>query len=187
MHITKARITRQEVSIDSVPSSPTSKPLEERSKFPATSGILTIICACLTFSFANIALISAWLTLNINNSISSGGGSPSVPSVPFFIYQSAITVSSPVVTPLLPFPLYELIVGSMGIVFFAFGIFAGVSTMNRRFFSPSIFGLSLLLFYGVFISLPIKSSIAWRIGLPITILSIISILLIQKSKSEFHK
>jgi len=79
-----------------------------------------------------------------------------------------------------------LSVGIFAIVTFAFGLFAGISSLNRRFVAPSIFGLSLLIFSGILISIPIESLTSWQVGLPITILSTIGIIFIAISKSEFY-
>ena len=138
--------------------------LIKRTKFPLVAGIFAIIGSCLAFISGTVLLIGAWLQFNVNNQI--------------FLHNHS--------GPYLPFPTYFLSLGIFAIVTFAFGLFAGIAAVNRKFVKPTIFGLSLLTISGVLISAPINSSTSWQIGSTITLLSVMSIISIMKSKPEFH-
>lgn len=139
------------------------KPIQKQTKFPLAAGIMAIIASCLTLETGNVLLIGAQLEFNINHQIYLHGG-----------------------LPFIPFPTYFLIVGIIAFVTFAFGLFAGIAAVNRKFVKPTIFGLVLLTTSGVIICVPINSSTSWEIGLPITIFSALSTIFTLKSKSEFH-
>jgi len=85
----------------------------------------------------------------------------------------------------LPFPAYFLSFGVFAIATFAFGLVAGMSAINRKFFVFSIFGVSLLTVCGILVSIPFDSSTSWEIGSPIMALSLVSAVLIARSKTEF--
>ena len=147
---------------DSVFCSTCGSPLQKRTRIPLAAGIIAIISSCLTLEAGNVLLIGASLEFNLNYQIHLHGGGPS-----------------------LPFPAYFLSVGIFAIVTFAFGLFAGVSAVNRRFVKPAILGLGLLTISGVLITVPFDGSTSWEIGLPITFLSVLSIFFILMSKLEF--
>jgi pheromone shutdown protein TraB len=139
------------------------KSLEKRTKLPAVSGIIAVISSALTFASGNILLISFWMQWTINNNMMAAVG------------RSALTLS-----------WYSLVVGVFEIVLFGVGLFAGIAIMNKKFYKPSLLGLSLLLVCGIILTLPFENVNGWQAGLPIALLSLASIFLLVKSKADFH-
>ena len=86
--------------------------------------------------------------------------------------------------PLLPTSVIYF--GVFAIVTSAFGLFAGMSVMNRRFLVPSLIAAGLLMICGILILIPINNETMWTVGLPTTLLSIPSFILTFKSKKEFR-
>ena len=85
--------------------------------------------------------------------------------------------------------LFWVFMGIFGILAFAFGLTAGTSSIRRRRYGLSIFGMSLLTFMGFFMLLvPAlfgELFTALLFGLPLLILSILSVIFAAMSKDEF--
>jgi hypothetical protein len=85
--------------------------------------------------------------------------------------------------------LFWVLMGIFGILAFAFGLTAGIFSIRRRRYGLSIFGMSLLTFMG-FLMLLVPASFsalltALLFGLPLLILSILSVVFAAMSKDEF--
>jgi hypothetical protein len=76
--------------------------------------------------------------------------------------------------------VYYLITGILGIIAFAFGLTGGIFSLKRKRLAFSIFGMSLLIASGIMMAMPV-----WVFGLPIVVLSILSIIFVAISKGEF--
>ena len=79
--------------------------------------------------------------------------------------------------------------GIFGILGFAFGLTGGIFSIRRRRFGLSIFGMSLLIIMGFFVLLvPAlfgSPFIGFLFGMPMIIPSILSVIFVAVSKSEF--
>ena len=153
-----------DVSEDSDFCSNCGKSIRKRKIYPLTAGILAIIGSCLTFFIGILLLIIASIEVQERQ----------------FNYSHGLNTAP-------PFPTYFLLIGIFAVVTFAFGLFAGLAAVNRKYVTPAIFGLSLLTASGILISLPINSSATWELGLPIILLSVLSTVFVVISKSEFHR
>ena len=76
--------------------------------------------------------------------------------------------------------VYYLITGIFGIIAFAFGLTGGIFSLKRKRLAFSIFGMSLLIASGIMMAIPL-----WVFGLPIAVLSILSVIFVAISKGEF--
>jgi endogenous inhibitor of DNA gyrase (YacG/DUF329 family) len=76
--------------------------------------------------------------------------------------------------------IYYVTTGIFGIISFSFGLTSGIFALKRRRIAFSIFGLSLLITAGIMMSIPV-----FVYGLPIAILSILSVIFVAISKAEF--
>lgn len=78
--------------------------------------------------------------------------------------------------------LEYVVIGIFGILAFSFGLSSGIIALlrNRKYIAFSIFGLSFMLAFGILIATQL-----WYLGLPMTILSILSIIFVAISKAEF--
>jgi hypothetical protein len=77
--------------------------------------------------------------------------------------------------------LYYLATGIFGTISFPFGLTSGIFALKHKRLAFSIFGLSLLITCGVMMSIPL-----FIFGLPILVLSILSIIFVVISKTEFN-
>jgi energy-converting hydrogenase Eha subunit A len=111
------------------------------------AGVITVIGSCIAFAFGIISLTVAWLYIGINDQIRLHVGGP-----------------------YLQFPTYYLSIGILAIIMAAFGLFAGIALVNKKFFNLSLFGSGSLLFCGVLITIPFESTLSWQAGLPVIFL-----------------
>jgi hypothetical protein len=85
--------------------------------------------------------------------------------------------------------LFWVFMGIFGILVFAFGLMAGISSIRRRHFGLSIFGMSLLTAMGFFMLLvpALFGELfgALLFGMPIVIPSILSLIYAALSEGEF--
>jgi hypothetical protein len=132
----------------------------KRTPFPSTAGILTIIGSCITITLS-ILLVAGTLYIVVMG---------------YFGISPARY-------------LYNLIAGIFGIIAFAFGLTGGIFALRRRRIALSIFGISLLITSGIMMSLPFwvmgYTISNWVWGLPIVILSVLSVIFVAVSKGEF--
>jgi hypothetical protein len=75
---------------------------------------------------------------------------------------------------------YYVITAIFGVVAFTFGFMGGILALKRRRIALSVFGISLLITSGIMMSIPL-----WFFGLPIAILSLLSVIFVAISRSEF--
>ncbi len=78
------------------------------------------------------------------------------------------------------FYVYYLATGILGVVSFVFGLASGILILRRRRLAVSVFGLCLLVACGVVMSYPL-----WFFGLPIIVLSVLSLILVAICRAEF--
>ncbi len=75
-----------------------------------------------------------------------------------------------------------VVIGIFGLLAFSFGLSSGIIALlrNRKYIAFSIFGLSFMTAVGILIATQL-----WFLGLPMTILSILSVIFVAISKAEF--
>ena len=76
---------------------------------------------------------------------------------------------------------YYLATGIFGAISFTFGLASGIFLLRCKRMAFSLFGLTLLLACGVMMSIPL-----FFFGLPILVLSILSVIFVAISKAEFN-
>jgi hypothetical protein len=144
---------------------PTSVPTPSKKElgFPIAVGILTIIAACISAITGIIGMIAfegSIVTVGFSNSNFSAN-----------------------------YPLFY--VGMFGILGFSFGMTAGVFSLKRKYFDFSMIGMYLVFVSGVatMIAFALAENNSWvpglPFGLPVVILSILSVILTTISKGEF--
>jgi hypothetical protein len=144
---------------------PTSLPSSSRQEtgFPVAAGILTIIAACASAVAGIIGMIA--------------------------FEGSIVTVSFVSSSFSANYPL--LYVGMFGVLGFSFGLMGGIFSLKREYFALSIIGMYVLFVSGVatMIAFALAEYSSWvsglPFGLPIVILSILSVIFTTISKREF--
>jgi hypothetical protein len=78
----------------------------------------------------------------------------------------------------------DMVVGILSILAFAFGLTAGILTLKRKVFPLAIIGISLVLVSSIVASVSLDIA-GWVFGVPVMILSILSLVFAGISKREF--
>lgn len=131
--------------------------MQKNTPFPIVAGAFTTLASCMTLVIG-IFFIAGALFSSV------------------FAYEfGTVWISN------YPINVYLLVAGILEIIAFAFGLTGSIYSLKRRRLALSIFGMSLLLASGAMIALPMLIY-----GLPIAILSILSVIFVAISKSEFH-
>jgi hypothetical protein len=145
-----------------LPSTPT--PSKKDTGFPIAAGILTMIAASIS---AIVGLIG----------MASFIGSISYSSFPITAYVA---------------PYYQLLfVGIFSILALAFGLTGGIFSLKRKYFAFSLIGMYIVFVSGVvtMTASALMENSSWVVGLPfglpVVILSILSVSFTAISKSEF--
>jgi hypothetical protein len=138
-------------------------PSKKETGFPIAAGILIIVAACISAIVGIIGMIA---------------------------FIGSISYSSFAI-PSYSAPYYQLLfVGIFGILALAFGLTAGMFSLKRKYFALSIIGMYLVFVSGVvtMIAFALMDS-SWvfglPLGLPVIILSSLSVIFITISKGEF--
>jgi hypothetical protein len=150
--------------IELTPTSSMSAPSKKETGFPVAAGILMIVAACTSAIVGIIGMIAF------------------IGSISYSSFAIAYAYSA---------PYYQLLlVGIFGILGLAFGLTAGIFSLKRKYFALSIVGMYFVFVSGVLtmIAFALMDSswiVGLPLGLPVVILSILSVIFTMISKGEF--
>ncbi len=83
------------------------------------------------------------------------------------------------------YSIFMLISGLFSIVAFALGLAAGIATLKRQRFPLAVAGQSVVLASSIVIGFFMPYGFGWILGVPLLVLSIISVVFTAISKKEF--